>query len=143
MYQPNIPIIYRELNEKSYNSMHKVIFYGSGACVVMYILASTFGYLELVEQPEGLAILDKNSDILKIEYNNWTFDVAIVALMLSVFAGSPLCVLPSKDTIEDLFYHEQGMSDKENVFVSFMLSFVAYALAVAFPDIGDVITLCG
>ena len=104
MYQPNIPIIYRELNERSYNSMHKVIFYGSGAWVVMYILASTFGYLELVEQPESLAILDKNSDILKIEYNNWMFDVAIIALLLSVVAGSPLCILPSKDTIEDLFY---------------------------------------
>ena len=48
MYQPNIPIIYRELTDKSYSKMNKVVTSGSGFVVVMYTLVSTFGYLGIV-----------------------------------------------------------------------------------------------
>jgi len=39
MYQPNIPIVYRELYNRNYRRMEKVIVRGSGSVVVLYILA--------------------------------------------------------------------------------------------------------
>jgi hypothetical protein len=34
------------------------------------------------------------------------------ALLVSVIAAAPLCILPSKDTIEELFYKDKKMTGK-------------------------------
>ena len=45
MYQPNIPIIYRELKQASYNRMLKIVSIGTSLVIGVYIIAATFGYL--------------------------------------------------------------------------------------------------
>jgi amino acid permease len=45
MYQPNVPIIYGELANKSYLRMDKVIFRGSLGAITLYLSAALFGYL--------------------------------------------------------------------------------------------------
>ena len=58
-------------------------------------------------------------------------------------AAAPLCVLPSKDTVEELFYKEKGMTKKQNFFVTLILVAVNCALALALDGIGAAMTLVG
>ena len=70
MYQPNIPIIYRELQRRSEQRMEKVVFRGSSGAVVIYVIAGVFGYLTWVSHPVELKNLETEKDILNIEYNH-------------------------------------------------------------------------
>ena len=45
MFQPNVPMLYRELNNQTETSMEKVILRGSLGAVFFYITAGIFGYL--------------------------------------------------------------------------------------------------
>ena len=90
MYQPNIPMVYRELNDKNYKRMEKVTARGAGAVVVLYLFAAIFGYLGLVSFPEGMQRLIQSNNVLEVEYGNWAFNVAIIGLLFATFAGSPV-----------------------------------------------------
>jgi len=90
MYQPNIPIIYRELTTKSYGKMNKIVTIGSSFVVVLYILASMFGYLGLVGSPKGLETLKREQNILQVHYDNVAFTVAIIGLIFAIFAAAPI-----------------------------------------------------
>ena len=143
MYQTNIPIIYRELHHKSYLSMQKIIISASIICIVIYITICSFGYLTLVGNPSGLYVLDSSNDILEVEFDSIPLDIGVISVLLTVIIVSPLWILPAKDTIEDLFFFEEGMSSTNNVIVSFALCILAYLFAVSFPEVGDAITVCG
>lgn len=121
MYQPNIPIVYRELERKNYRRMEKVIVRGSGSVVFLYILAAAFGYLGLVGNKEYLQILADESNILQVPYTNWGFRIAIIGLCFAIFAAAPICVLPCKDTYEELVYPEKGMNQKQNIIVTIVM----------------------
>ena len=43
MYQPNVPLIYKELERAEYGRMEKVVIRGSGLVIVVYCFAATFG----------------------------------------------------------------------------------------------------
>ena len=64
-------------------------------------------------------------------------------MLFSVMAAAPLCVLPSKDTIEELFFKENGMSRKNNILFTFLLVTINCVLASFIPNIGDAMTLVG
>ena len=143
MYQPNIPIVYRELNNRNYRRMEKVIVRVSGSVVVLYVFDSAFGYLCLVYKPKELDTLDKQSNVLEVNYGNWAFNIAVIGLLFTIFAAAPLCVLPSKDTFEELVYPDKGMSNKQNLLVTIIMCLACYGLAVAIPGISDAITILG
>ena len=143
LYQPCIPIIYRELNERNYFRMGKVIKRGSGIAVFLYILACTFGYLGLVSHPDYIQILISKSNILEINYGNWAFTIAVMWIMLAIFGVTPFWILPAKDTYEELFSSNAKMSGKENVIVTLIMAIIWYGLAVSIPGIGDAITILG
>lgn len=54
LYQPNIPSIYMELNNKSLATMDKVLTRGSLICVIIYILVGVMGYATFSDQPEEM-----------------------------------------------------------------------------------------
>ena len=110
LYQPWIPIIYRELNQRNYRRMGKVLIRGSGIAVFLYILASWFGYLGLVSHQDYIELLLLKSNILEIDYGNWAFNIAVVCIMVAIFAVTPFCILPAKDTFEELFWANSKMS---------------------------------
>jgi amino acid permease len=57
--------------------------------------------------------------------------------------AAPLCVLPAKDTVEELFYKEIGMNKKVNTLVTLGLVFTCFLLSILINKIGDAITLAG
>jgi amino acid permease len=60
-----------------------------------------------------------------------------------VIAAAPLCILPSKDTIEELFYKDTKMTSKQNLFYTFILVLVSCFFAALIPDVGKAMTLVG
>lgn len=56
--------------------------------------------------------------------------------MTSVLAAGPLCILPTKDSIEELIYGDKEMTMKQNLVVTFILLVIAGTLGIIVPDIG-------
>ena len=54
MYQPNVPIIYRELERANYTRMEKIVVRGSFGIVFVYILAAVFGSLTWIGNEDQL-----------------------------------------------------------------------------------------
>ena len=123
--------------------MKLVLVYSSIICAVIYILISSFGYLTLVNNQYGLETLNSKNGILEVKFDNIAFDIGIVSICWTIFIVSPLWVLISKDTIEVLFFFEEGMNSINNIVITFVLCLGAYLFAVLFPAVGDSITVCG
>lgn len=58
-------------------------------------------------------------------------------------AAAPLCVLPAKDVVEELFWKENGMSKKVNVLVTLAVVAACFLMALFVPGIGDAMTIAG
>ena len=143
MYQVNIPMIYVELEERTAPQMGKIIAAGSSVAVAFYCLVGVFGYAVFAGDPGALCsknILTADSSLFK---SNPVIQVGNFALLFSVIAAAPLCVLPSKDTVEELFYKEKGMTSKQNFFVTLALTTVNCVMALFIPSIGEAMTLVG
>ena len=101
MYQINMPIIYAELKVRDYPTMDKVVFRGTSVAIVVYSLTGIFGYLTFVKTPQ---ILD-SQNILEAPYgDNLIMIIASIAQFFSVLTSYPLCVLPCKEAIEEMFW---------------------------------------
>ena len=64
-------------------------------------------------------------------------------MFFAVMASAPICVLPAKDTVEELFFKKEVLDRKNNVLVTFVLVFVCFLLSISFDKIGDAITVAG
>jgi amino acid permease len=144
MYQVNIPMIYNELERRNSKQMGKVINAGSSMAVVFYVMVGIFGYATFLAPPDSFELCAKN--ILQADYkNNKAIQIGNFALLFSVMTAAPICVLPCKDTIEELFYKEQphGMTKIQNLFVTLGLVVVNTVIALFIKNIGDAMTLVG
>jgi amino acid permease len=141
MYQVNIPMIYVELENKSPKQMSKVILIGSSVLVILFCFVGIFGYATFVNSPEELCtknILDNNY------YNRVTLmQVSNFTMLFSVISSFPLVILPSKDSIEELFMNGRRLSKKDNIIITFVLVSMNCCLALFIPSIGDAMTLVG
>jgi len=143
MYQPNIPIVYRELKVQTYASMSKVVLFASLIVVSVYIAAATFGYLGLVNQPELQEKLLDKSNILEVDYESPAFTIAVIVLIITVSSAAPQVILPAKDDFEDIFFKKDGMNLKWNILTTITMCVVCYLLAVVVPSISDIISILG
>ena len=85
--------------------MSKVIATGSSVAVFFYIMVGVFGYALFAYDTETLGQLCLQNILLAPDLKDSVpFKVANFALLLSVICAAPLCVLPAKDTVEELFF---------------------------------------
>ena len=69
MFQPNVPMLWQELQEQSYNSMEKIVIRGSTYSVIAYILGGAFGYLTFADRAyKELQAPERSSNILEADY---------------------------------------------------------------------------
>ncbi|CDW86898.1 UNKNOWN [Stylonychia lemnae] len=115
MFQVNITMIYNELERKNMRRMNKVVWRGSFVGMLMYAFVGIFGYLT---------------------FGN-------LSSFLSVLAATPLCILPAKETVEELLYQDRIMTKKQNIIWTFILLFISYFFALFIPSIGDAMALAG
>ena len=128
--------------------MSRVLKYGTLGAVLLYITIGIFGYLTFVDNPnftpyEAL----KKQNILEAPYPpNVPIDIGNFALFFAVATASPLCVLPAKDTLEEIISKgnpQRRLSSKENLLVTFLLILACYGLSIFIPNIGAAMTLVG
>ena len=87
--------------------------------------------------------VDKNILMAPSYASSIPIQVGTFSLLFAVICAAPLCVLPSKDTIEELLYKDDGMTNRKNFIWTFVLIFINMGLAIAIPNIGDAMTLVG
>jgi amino acid permease len=127
-------MIYVELEDRSPKQMSKVILSGSFILVILFCFVGVFGYATFVNEPEKLCsknILDNNyyNGITLMQVSNFT-------MLFTVVSSFPLVILPSKDSIEELFMNGQKMSKAKNIVVTFLLVSINCCLALFIPNIG-------
>ena len=143
MYQPTVPIIYNELNNKTTSGMRKVLILGSITVIFLYILSSTFGYLGVIAKTTLLDTLLSSSNVLEVDYKNWAFNVAVLGLLFTVIAAVPMCILPAKDDFETVFFHSVKMNKCKNLIVTLSFSLICWGPAISIPNISDIISILG
>ncbi len=67
----------------------------------------------------------------------------LITSFFSVWAATPLCVLPAKETIEEILFKDRKMTFKENVVWTLIIITICHLLALFIPSIGDAMTLAG
>jgi amino acid permease len=152
MYQFNMPMIYKELRNRSAARMSSVILRGMLVAVTAYIIIGVFGYATFVNDTEALM----SENILEAPYlGNIAISIGLISQFFSVLTSSPLTILPCKDTVEQLLYGKRAenltdsqsgsgkMPLKINVLVTFGLVTVSYGLAISLTSIGDALTIVG
>lgn len=113
--------------------MSIVIVWGSAICVLIYVLVAIYGYVTFVgtDQEE---VLSETQNLFALDYQgNPLFLICFVSLLVAVIFSTPLNILPCKDSIEQLLYSENGMSKKDNIFVTFICCLACYLPAVLIP----------
>ena len=153
MYQVNIPMIYYELEKRNSKQMSRVLLGGSTAAVVLYIIVGIFGYLTFVSYPGGAEVALEDKNILEAPYKPTPESPQVIPILIGNFAlffaiatAAPLCVLPAKDTVEEIYSkgdQNVRLSSKQNLFVTLGIVTSCYLLAIAVPNIGDAMTLVG
>lgn len=85
--------------------MNMVIINGNLMVVSVYVLVSIFGYLTVVGTPNEQILIDE-ANYLAIDYHGgiW-FTIAVLAMLFSVFCATPICMLPAKDSFEQMVYN--------------------------------------
>ena len=114
MYQINIPALYTELEIKTLPNMRLVVISGTIMAVILYILAGFFGYMSFAaDLPESEIKAIFTDNILKAPYHTegstWDNPVTPIVIYISLFGmclvvsiACPFCVLPCKDSIEEI-----------------------------------------
>lgn len=68
----------------------------------------------------------------------------LIGVLLVVTFAAPFCVLPVKDSIEELtMRNQQKFNSKQNFFVTFGIITCAYVIALTVPTIADAMTILG
>lgn len=80
----------------------------------------------MVSRPDLLEVLIAKNNVLEVDYGNWAFNIAVIGLVFAIFAAAPICVLPTKDAVEELFYSENGMSNKQNLIITVVIVVACY-----------------
>ena len=124
--------------------MQRVLLVATIIACTSYALAGFFGYATFADYADVADIMEKEN-ILEAPYgNNGWILAAQFLLPTGVILASPLCLMPVKDTIEELWLG-QGvtMNKKQNLIVTFGVVTTCFVFAVAIPNISDAMTVIG
>mmetsp|Transcript_1471 Transcript_1471/g.1717 ORF Transcript_1471/g.1717 Transcript_1471/m.1717 type:complete len:217 (-) Transcript_1471:217-867(-) len=143
LYQPTVPMIYNELQNKSKPRMRRVLIIGGIVVTILYAFDSVFGYLGVISQEALLNTLLTKKNVLEVEYGSWAFNIAVLALLFTVIFSVPIIILPTKDDFESVFFGKNTMTTKQNVIVTIGISVFCWLLAISVPQISDAISILG
>jgi len=144
MYQPNIPAIYHELKKSSMINMSKVLYIGTAMATIAYVMTGMFGYITFSMHPEVDKIMN-DQNILKAPYGGSVIiKVCLIGLLVVVLFASPFCLLPCKDSVEELLMPAGKKFDRvKNITWTFVFTVISYAVAIIVPTIADAMTILG
>ena len=124
--------------------MWGVVAIATSIAVVCYAFAGFLGYATFVNNPDVAEIMEVEN-IFEAPYmgDEWIIAGSLI-LLAGVVLASPLCLMPAKDTIEELFLgQERRMTSGENFLCTFSVISICFLAAVCIPDISDAMTVIG
>ena len=86
--------------------MKKVLGLGTGMASVAYILCGVFGYVTFAMNSKVCEIMNEQN-ILKADYEGVIIKICLLGVLFLVMFAAPFCVLPTKDSIEELLLRDQ------------------------------------
>merc|ERR1711935_785277 len=102
MYQPNIPAIYHELKNRNLKNINKVLGTGTMIASCSYILTGVFGYITFAKRLNVEQIMNVQN-ILIADYGGFiVIKLCLLGVLVIVTFAAPFCILPSKDSVEEL-----------------------------------------
>jgi len=102
MYQPLIPAIYHELKDKSVAKIDKVLCIGTTFASIAYIVTGIFGYITFANHTMVKELMEKRNVLDCYGPDVVLGKVCLLGILIIVLFASPFCVLPSKDSFEEL-----------------------------------------
>ena len=143
MYQPIVPIIYTELNNRSRSKMRGILVFGSVFVISIYILDATFGYLWANEQESYIKTLLEEANILKVDFKSWLYNFGVLGFLFTIFSSAQVNFLSAKSEFELIFYESKEMSKFQNTVLTVCFCLICWTLGVFVPQISDSITFLG
>ena len=147
MYQINIPAICQELEVKNMSSAKKVIFGGTIMAAIAYISAGIFGYIAFadgstVEQLDTYFSNNVLSAPYKVDgHTPIPIYISLFGMMMVVMFATPFCILPSKDSIEEV--RNRKFTPNENICWTLIMLWICCAISCAFKSIKTPMTILG
>lgn len=145
MYQVNIPALYSELKDKKLSNMLKVLCFGTLIAAIAYILVGIFGFTTFALSPNVCELMEAQN-ILKADYGqNALIKACTIGVLFVVMFASPFCILPVKDSLEELWIKDKTVkfTFKQNFQITLGIITIAYLIAIVVPTIGDAMTILG
>jgi len=149
MYQINVPAIYSELNDKSMKTVTKVLGLGTLLACFAYFIAGIFGFVTFAAgtTDEEFKEIFERQNILQAPYGGYggstpvAVYICLFGICIVVAFASPFCVLPTKDSIEEV--RGSKFSKNENLVWTFIIVFVSMVFSLPFKSLGTVMTILG
>ena len=148
MYQPNIPAIYQELEQKNLKNAKCILVGGTILAAVAYIMAGIFGYVAFADGSTRAQLESYFSDnALAAPYKNGKGDtpvpiyISLFGMMVVVTFAVPFCVLPIKDSIEEV--RGRKFSAKDNLCWTVVINLSISAISMVFTKITLPISILG
>ena len=148
MYQINIPCIYQELEVKTLGNAKKIIFIGTTLATVAYTSAGIFGYVAFAD---GSTVTELNTyfsdNALAAPYTNSNGNtpipiyISLFGMMVIVTFAVPFCVLPTKDSLEEV--RGRKFTSRDNIIWTVVLDLICLAISCAFQSIKTPIAILG
>lgn len=145
MYQPCIPAIYHEMNNKSMPKIKRVLAIGTTIASVAYIIVGIFGYATFSKRADIDSLFTTSANVLYYYTNkSAAVEISLFSILVIVLLASPFCVLPTKDAIEELVMKKgEKFSFIKNFTVTFILVAICAVLSAIIPDINVPISILG
>lgn len=151
MYQCNIPAIYNEMKERNLKKGKSVLYIGTVAACICYIMAGVAGYVTFssgntFEEYKAI-FLEQNILMAPYTMHNETNDLPLAiyfclfGILIVVTFATPFTVLPCKDSIEDI--RGQKLKPYENFAWTFGLILFSLITSLVLLNIGTVMTILG
>lgn len=102
MYQPLIPAIHFELKQRNMINIRNVLYIGTGMATVAYFICGIFGFVAFSASQDMNVEMEKQNILLANYGSNSVIKACKVLLLVVILFASPFCVLPSKDSFEEL-----------------------------------------
>ena len=82
------------------------MFIGTGLATVAYFICGIFGYVAFAKNDHVKDEMDKQNILLANYGTNPVIKACKILLLVVILFASPFCVLPSKDSFEELLMKE-------------------------------------
>jgi len=139
-----IPAIYHELKEKSVWQMDKVLCIGTTAASVAYVVTGLFGYVTFANHDNVQELMERQNILDCYEDDLVIIRVCMLGVLTIVLFASPFCILPAKDSFEELLMPEgKKFTFKLNALCTFSIILVVWGLSLLLDTLGQVMTLLG